>query len=103
MTGWIADVDSWTEHHDFPGAYLPGVILFAVVGGSALIAAVAVARAVPRHALASIVAGIVMVAWIVGEVASIGGLHWLRVVYLVTGLVVVWLTPARLPTGDHHG
>ena len=93
MTGWIPDVDSWTEHNDFTGAYFPGVILVALVGGSALIAAVAVAKAVPGQELASIVAGMVMVAWILGEVASIRGFHWLQVIYLVTGLLVVWLTP----------
>lgn len=97
MTGWIPDVDSWTEHNDFPGSYFPGVILFAVVGGSALVAAVATAKRVPGRELASLVAGMVMLAWIVGEVASIRGFHVLQVVYLVTGLLVLWLTPATHP------
>lgn len=89
MTGWIPDVDSWTAHSDFPGTYFPGVILFAVVGGSALVAAVAMAKRVPGRELASLVAGMVMLAWIVGEVASIRGFHVLQVVYLVTGLLVL--------------
>jgi hypothetical protein len=101
MTGWIPDVESWTEHNDFPGAYFPGVILFAVVGGSALVAALAAAKSVPGWELASIVAGMVMLAWIVGEVASIRDVHVLQVIYLVTGLLVLWLTPGaqrRSPT-----
>jgi hypothetical protein len=94
MTGWIPDVESWTEHTGFPGTYFPGVILFAVVGGSALVAAVAGAKRVPGWELASIVAGTVMVAWILGEVASIRGFHVLQVIYLGTGLLALWLTPS---------
>ena len=45
--------------------------------------------------LASMVAGTIPVFWIIGEVASIRGFHFLQVIYLVTSaLVVVW-TPAR--------
>ncbi len=97
MTGWIPDVESWTEHNDFPGSYFPGVVLFALVGGSALVAAVATAKRVPGWELAGIVAGMVMLAWIAGEVASIRGFHFLQVVYLVTGLLVLWLTPGTRP------
>jgi hypothetical protein len=97
MTGWIPDVASWTEHNDFASSYFPGVILFAVVGGSAIIAALALAKRVPGWELAGILAGVVMLAWIVGELASIRGFHFLQVVYLATALAVLWLTPAARP------
>ncbi|TGN64734.1 hypothetical protein EXE59_12780 [Nocardioides eburneiflavus] len=48
--------------------YFPGVILMAVVGGSALVAAAALAERSDGWQLTSIVAGTVMLAWIVGEV-----------------------------------
>jgi hypothetical protein len=35
----------------------------------------------------------IMVFWIVGEVASIRGFHYLQAIYLVTGAAVVWWTP----------
>jgi len=33
--------------------------------------------------------------WIIGEVASIRAFHFLQVIYLVTGALVVTWTPAR--------
>ena len=99
MTDWIPEQTSWVRDTDFPSNYFPGVILMAVVGGSSLIAAVALLKRSDGWQLASIVAGIVMVLWIIGEVASIRGFHVLQVIDLVTGaLVVVW-TPAREPEG----
>ena len=93
MTGLIPEQPSWVEHTDFPSLYLPGVVLLAVVGGSALIAALALARASTGWQLASIVSGVVMLVWIVGEIASIRGFHILQVVYFVTGAAVLWWTP----------
>lgn len=94
MTDWIPEQASWVRETDFSSNYFPGVILMAVVGGSSLIAAVALVKRSDGWQLASIVAGAVMVFWIIGEVASIRGFHVLQLLYLVTGaLVVVW-TPA---------
>lgn len=94
MTGWIPEQTTWVEHNDFPSNYFPGVILMAVVGGSSLIAALAMLRRSDGWQLSSIVAGTIMVFWIIGEIASIRGFHFLQVIYLVTGALVVWWTPA---------
>ena len=64
------------------------------MGGSSLIAAIALLKRVIGWQLASIVTGVVMVVWIIGEVASIQGFHPIQVIYLVTGGLVVALTPA---------
>lgn len=95
MTGWIPEQASWVEETGFPGNYFPGVILMAVVGGSSLIAAAALVKRSDGWQLASIVAGAIMVFWIVGEVASIRAFHVLQLIYLVTGGLVVAWTPAR--------
>lgn len=95
MTDWIPEQASWVRDTDFASNYFPGVILMAVVGGSSLIAAAALAKRVDGWQLASIVAGTVMVFWIVGEVASIRGFHVLQVIYLVTGALVVAWTPRQ--------
>jgi hypothetical protein len=50
--------------------------------------------------LTSIVAGTIMVSWIIDEVASIRGFHILQVIYLVTGALVIWSTPARDRVGE---
>jgi hypothetical protein len=95
ITDWIPEQTSWVRDTDFSSNYFPGVILMAVVGGSSLIAAIALVKRSEGWPLASIVAGTIMVFWIIGEVASIRAFHFLQVIYLVTGaLVVVW-TPAH--------
>lgn len=93
MTEWIPEQASWVRDTDFPSNYFPGVILMAVVGGSSLIAAIAMARRIDGWQLASIVAGVIMMFWIIGEIASIRAFHFLQVIYLVTGALVVTLTP----------
>jgi hypothetical protein len=93
MTGLIPEQAEWVEHTDFSSLYFPGVILMAVVGGSSAIAALAMARHSQGWQLSSIAAGVIMLFWIVGEVASIRGFHFLQVIYFVTGAMVVWCTP----------
>lgn len=95
MTDWIPEQASWVRDTDFPSNYFPGVILMAVVGGSSLIAAGALVKRCDGWQLASIVAGTVMVFWIIGEIASIRGFHFLQVIYLLSGALVVAWTPAR--------
>jgi hypothetical protein len=95
MTGWIPEQPSWVRDTDFPGNYFPGVVLMAVVGGSSLVAATALVKRSAGWHLATIVAGMIMVFWIVGEVASIRAFHVLQVIYLVTGALVVAWTPGR--------
>jgi hypothetical protein len=95
MTDWIPEQASWVRETDFSSNYFPGVILMAVVGGSSLIAAAALVKRSDGWQLASIVAGTIMVFWIIGEIASIRGFHFLQVIYLVTGALVVTWTPAR--------
>lgn len=94
MIGLI-DVPEWVTRTGFSDLYFPGVILMAVVGGSSAVAALAAPRKLAGWQLASILAGVVMIMWIVGEIVSIRGFHFLQVVYLLTGGAVIWLTSAN--------
>ncbi len=93
MAGWIPQEPRWVEHTGFTSNYFPGVILLAIVGGSALIAALSMMKGSNGWQLTSIVAGMIMVVWIVGEMASIRDFHFLQVIYLISGLLVLWWTP----------
>ena len=93
MTGVIPRQASWIQHTDFGSQYFPGVILMAIVGGSSLIAALAMMKGADGWQLSSILAGVIMLFWIVGEIASIRGFHFLQVIYFVTGAAVIWFTP----------
>ena len=80
MTDWIPEQSSWVRDTDFPSNYFPGGILMAVVGGSSLVAATALVKRSDGWQLASIVAGTIMMFWIIGEIASIRGFHFLQVI-----------------------
>ena len=82
----------WLQATSFPSYFFPGVILFAIVGGSALISAIALLKHIPGASLMSLGAGVIMTFWIIGEIAAIGELHWLQAIYLFTGIAVVYLT-----------
>lgn len=93
MTGVIPEQVTWVQHTGFPSLFFPGVILMAIVGGSSLVAAVAMLKRAAGWHLASVLAGVIMVFWIVGEIASIRAFHVLQVIYLITGALVIWFTP----------
>jgi hypothetical protein len=93
MTGLIPEQVTWVQHTGFPSLFFPGVILMAIVGGSSLVAAVAMLKRAAGWQLASVLAGVIMVFWIVGEIASIRAFHFLQVIYLITGALVIWFTP----------
>ena len=99
MTGMIPEQPTWVEHTDFNSLYFPGVILLAIVGGSSLFAASTMVKRIEGWQLASILSGVIMIVWIVAEIASIRAFHFLQVIYLVTGAAVIWWTR----TADHTG
>lgn len=93
MTGLIPEQAEWVEHTDFASLYFPGVILMAIVGGSSAIAAIGMAKRSQGWQMSALVAGVIMLFWIVGEVASIRGFHFLQIIYFATGALVIRLTP----------
>lgn len=100
ITGLIPAQPQWVEHTDFASLYFPGVILMAIVGGSSAIAAVGMAKRSQGWQMSALVAGTIMVFWIVGEIASIRGFHFLQVIYFATGALVIWFTPRG--NGSQH-
>jgi hypothetical protein len=97
-----ANVDAfpraWLSGSPFSDYFVPGLILAVVVGGSAAIAALATARSGRRGPIASVVAGLILVGWIAGELvllnqnsASTSPRSLVEPVYLVVGLAMVGL------------
>lgn len=76
----------------FDSYVLPGLLLAAVVGGSATIATLAMLRNPELGAALSQLAGIVMVGWIIGEMVLLDQPvepTMTEIVYLVLGLVMI--------------
>jgi hypothetical protein len=93
ITGFIKLPPETLLHSGFPSLYFPGVILLAAVGGISLLAGIALYKKVIGAELASILAGLIVMIWIIGEIASIRELHPLQIVFLITGATAIALTP----------
>lgn len=93
ITGSVKLPADTLAHSGFPSLYFPGVILLAAVGGISLLAGIALHKKVIGAEMASILAGIIVMIWIIGEIASIRELHPLQIVFLVTGATAIVLTP----------
>jgi hypothetical protein len=92
VVGFMSIPSSVLSGTPFADFTVPALLLGAVVGGSALLAA-GFAAIGPRRfdALASAAAGCVTVGWLTVEIAMIGLGSWAQVVYLLVGLLMVGL------------
>jgi hypothetical protein len=86
---------AWLSGSPFGDYAVPALILLSVVGGSSLLAAAATLRSPSLGARLSIVAGMVMVGWIVGEIVLLTGdaevVSPTEVLFLTVGLAMAGL------------
>lgn len=100
VSGWPNQMPaSMLEGTVFADYLIPGLILGLVVGGSAAVATAAVLTSRMAGAVLSLIAGCVMVGWIVGEVLILAVYAWLQLVYLLNGLVMIALAVRFAPGG----
>jgi hypothetical protein len=100
---------SWLQGTPFADYTVPGLILGLVVGGSALVAMVATIKSASVGAIASMIAGVIMMGWIVGEYMLIPEIrffsnlatNWQQGLYFLVGLVMVVLALRVIPGGWH--
>jgi hypothetical protein len=98
----------WLTGTVFRSYLIPGLILAIVVGGSAVVAAVAALRGPDAGALASMLAGAILLGWLVGErlilppAAFSPQFWWLEAIYIAAGLMMlapaltVWISRRHL-------
>ena len=82
----------------FSSHLIPGVILAVAVGGSLLLATIALLRRSAWGAVLAIVAGCVLMGWIAVELVIVGwvGLWWWQPAYFLYGLLVAGLALRQL-------
>lgn len=78
----------------FKNYFIPSLVLFVVVGGSFLFAAIAVFARLPYARLAAYGAVAVVFTWLAVQLAIIGYVSWMQPVTAITGVVILLL--ARL-------
>jgi len=99
LTGAEGVPTQWLEGSPFRSYFVPSLILLTVVGGSLLIAAIAVFGRLRGGRLAAIGAGAILLGWLTAQVAIIGYVSWMQPATAVGGLMVLVLA-RLLPKAD---
>ncbi len=85
----------WLTGTPFRSYLIPSLILTVIVGGSATVAAMTVLRKSDDGALLSIIAGLILTGWLLGErlilpkAAFVPQFFWLEAIYIAAGLLMV--------------
>ena len=88
----------WLQGSPFTDYYIPSLILFVVVGGILSLAALAVFACFRIARVGALVAGTVVLVWLVVQVAIIGYVSWMQPTTAIGGLLIftlAWLLPKR--------
>ena len=88
----------WLEGSPFDDYFIPGLVLFVVVGGSFLAAAIAVFARLHIARTAAFAAGAIVLGWLAVETAIIGYVSWMQPATTIGALLIlllVWLQPGR--------
>jgi hypothetical protein len=81
----------WLEGSPFDDYFIPGLVLFVVVGGSFLAAAIAVFAKLHIARTAAFAAGTIVLGWLAVETAIIGYVSWMQPATTIGGLLVLLL------------
>jgi hypothetical protein len=82
----------WLEGSPFRNYFIPSLLLFVVVGGSCLLAALAMLRRWTIAGKLAMLAGIIMLGWIVAQVSIIGYVSWLQPAIAICGILTIFLS-----------
>ena len=88
MSGADAIPAEWLSGSIFSSYFIPSLFLFFVVGGSNLFAAFAVLKRFTIAKTAARIAGMILILWIIAQIAVIGWVSWLQPLMLLVGVCV---------------
>jgi hypothetical protein len=83
---------NWLDNTPFPDYFVPGLLLFSIVGGVSLFAALEVFMRLSAAQIASVCASIVLLVWISVEVILIGYVSWMQPVTFAVGTLALILS-----------
>ena len=88
----------WLNGSPFKNYFIPGIILFIIVGGSFLIASVSVFANARYARMASFFSVLVVFIWLAVQVSIIGFISWMQPVTASVAFVILiltWVLPER--------
>jgi hypothetical protein len=100
MKGTLPFPEVWLEGTPFQSYFLPGLILCVVVGGGHLAAVCALLWRHTMAGTASLLAGLILTGWMIGELKLIGFQAPIQVWFVGVGLIEIGLSFARLQKNE---
>ena len=82
----------WLEGSPFKTYFIPSLILFIIIGGSSIIAALMVFNNHPYAPKATFVCATLVLIWITSQVVIIGYVSWMQPTTAIVGLIILLLT-----------
>ena len=82
----------WLRNSPFNNYFIPSLILFIGVGGSALFAAVAVFWRHRIGRIAAFICGVIIVLWLTVQIAIISYVSWMQPATAVAAIIILFLT-----------
>jgi len=92
IRGGIKIPIEWLAGTPFHSYVMPGLILFFAVGGSYLAAAYAILGRCQSARFTSQLAGGILAIWVITQIAIIGYLGWMHLLFLIFGLATLFLS-----------
>jgi hypothetical protein len=102
LTGAVGVPTEWLEGSPFTDYFLPSLILLIVVGGSFIVAAIAVFARLRAARLAAFTAAFVVLGWLTVQMAIIGYVSWMQPVTAIAGVLILMLG-SQLPQRERLG
>jgi len=81
----------WLAGSPFPDYFIPSIILFVVVGGAFVIAAVSVLAGWFDARRLALTAGVIVLGWLAVQIAIIGYVSWMQPVTAIAGGLILGL------------
>ena len=100
MSGAKGVPTEWLKDSPFHNYFIPGLILFVCVGGSAFLAAIAVFRRNSAARAAAFFATLIVLLWLTVQITIIGYVSWMQPTTALTAMLILLLT-WQLPKYGH--
>ncbi|TKK67141.1 hypothetical protein FC093_14735 [Ilyomonas limi] len=92
----------WLAGSPFRNYFIPGLFLFLIVGGSALIASIAVFRRSHMAGKAAFICSIIVLLWLAIQVSIIGYVSYMQPTTALAATIILFLTWLIAKHNDSH-
>jgi len=83
---------SLLEKTPFKNFLVPGILLTVIVGGINMIAVFYNIQRHPKRYNWAMAGGVVITGWIIVQMIMLGAVHWLHILYLIIGILIILIS-----------